>query len=110
MTGFKGKLRGGERPEAVRMLRLTARRQRPTAAQLAYLRRGLKQPKGRLPLFDKHGQRYNERTIQSCLEQGWIEPWFDDPTDADWTICRLTSAGAALAGNGASGTKSTQAN
>ena len=110
MTGTKGKLRSGERRDAVRALRLAARRQRPTAAQLAYLRRGLDQPEGRLPLFDRRGQRYNERTIQSCLEQGWIEPCFDDPIGSDWTICRLTRRGAALAGNGTGGTKGQQAN
>ena len=97
MTGIKGKLRSQERLNAVRMLRLAARRQRPTAAQLAYLKRGLSQPEGRLPLFDRHGQRYNGRTIQSCIDQGWVEPWFDGPSESDWTVCRLTSSGAALA-------------
>lgn len=66
---------------------------RPTAAQLAYLRRGLAEPGGKLPLFDRDGQRYANRTIQSCIDQGWAEPWFDNPIKPDWMICRLTAAG-----------------
>ncbi len=100
MSGNNSKLSGKDRVTAARLLRLAARRQRPTAAQLAYLRRGLDEPEGRLPLFNGQGQRFNERTIQSCIEQGWVEPWFDDPTDSDWTVCRLTSSGTAVAGNG----------
>ena len=100
MSANNSKLSGKSRVNAARLLRLAARRQRPTAAQLAYLRRGLDEPEGRLPLFNGQGQRFNERTIQSCIEQGWVEPWFDGPTDSDWTVCRLTSSGAAIAGNG----------
>ena len=70
-----------------------SRRSRPTAVQKAYLARGLDQPGGKLPLFDKQGQRYSERTIRSCIEQGWAEPWFDNPVKPDWLVCRLTEAG-----------------
>jgi hypothetical protein len=71
---------------------------RPTAAQAAYLRRGLAEPGGKLPLFDRNGQRYASRTIRSCIDQGWAEPWFHNPIKPDWLICRLTPAGhAALA-------------
>jgi hypothetical protein len=69
---------------------------KPTAGQWAYLRRGLAQPGGKLPLFDEHGQRYAARTIQSCIDQGWAEPWFANPIKPDWTVCRLTKRGAAL--------------
>lgn len=73
---------------------------RPTAAQMAWLTRGLDQPGGKLPLFDPDGQRVNPRTIKACLEQAWAEPWFDNPIKPDWLVCKLTEAGrqAALAG------------
>ena len=66
---------------------------RPTAAQLAYLRRGLDEPGGKLPLFDRDGQRYPSRTIKSCIARGWAEPWFHNPIKPDWLICKLTEAG-----------------
>ena len=66
---------------------------RPTAAQRAWLRSGLDQPGGKLPLFDERGQRVNERTIRSCVEQGWAEPWFDNPIKPDWMVCKLTDEG-----------------
>lgn len=63
------------------------------------MRRGLDEPGGKLPLFDRNGQRYARRTIQSCIDQGWATPWFNNPIKPDWLICRLTEAGeAALAG------------
>ncbi len=65
----------------------------PSPAQAAYLRRGLNQPGGKLPLFDRQGQRYRPRTIQSCVEQGWAERWFHNPTKPDWLVCKLTKAG-----------------
>ncbi len=69
---------------------------RPTAVQAAYLRRGLSEPGGKLPLFDRNGQRYASRTIRSCIDQGWATPWFHNPIKPDWLICRLTEAGAAV--------------
>ncbi len=69
---------------------------RPTAAQKAYLRRGLEQPGGKLPLFDAQGQRYAASTIRSCIDHGWAEPWFDNPIKPDWLVCRLTPRGRAL--------------
>jgi hypothetical protein len=66
---------------------------RPTTAQAAYLRRGLAEPGGKLPLFDRDGQRYSRRTIQSCIDQGWAKAWFHNPIKPDWLICRLTEAG-----------------
>lgn len=69
------------------------RRVRPTAAQRAYLRRGVHQPGWKLPLFDEQGQKYSTRTIRSCIDQGWAEPWFKNPLKPDWTVCRLTRAG-----------------
>ena len=69
---------------------------RPSTAQLHWLARGLDQPGGKLPLFDEWGQRINERTIRSCLDQGWAEPWFTNPLKPDWLVCKLTDAGRSL--------------
>jgi hypothetical protein len=66
---------------------------RPTAMQREWLKRGLKQAGGKLPLFDREGQLYPERTIKSCIERGWAEPWFNNPLKTDWLICKLTDAG-----------------
>jgi len=73
------------------------RRLRPTVTQLAWLRRGLDQTGGKLPLFDHYGQRYDHRTIESCVEHGWAEPWFKNPIKPDWMVCRLTDLGREMA-------------
>lgn len=65
----------------------------PTVAQLAWLKRGLSQPGGKLPLFDNSGQRVNSRTIKSCISRGWAEPWFSNPIKPDWLVCKLTKEG-----------------
>ena len=69
---------------------------RPSKAQVAYLQRGLEQPGGKLPLFDLQGQRISERTVRTCIEQGWAEPWFNNPLKPDWLVCKLTEAGRQL--------------
>ena len=68
---------------------------RPTAAQAAYLRRGLGETGGKLPLFDRDGQRYRAQTIRTCITQGWAKPWFSNSIIPDWLVCRLTKAGRA---------------
>jgi len=73
------------------------RRTGPSEAQRAWLRRGIDQPGGKLPLFDAIGQRIDPRTIKACIEQGWAEPWFDNPMKSDWLVCKLTPAGRAAA-------------
>lgn len=65
----------------------------PTLAELLYLRRGLAQPGGKLPLFDLDGQQIDDAIIRRCLDQGWAEPWFHNPLKPDWLICKLTAAG-----------------
>jgi hypothetical protein len=70
---------------------------RATAAQREWLRRGLDQPGGKLPLFDRDGQEVNPRTIRYCLQHGWAEPWFDNPLKPDWMVCKLTEAGRRIA-------------
>jgi hypothetical protein len=72
----------GERAEA-----------QPSLPQRRWLRRGLDQPGGKLPLFDGNGQRISKRTVRSCMEKGWAEPWFDNPIKPDWLVCKLTEMG-----------------
>ncbi len=65
----------------------------PTDTQRRWLSCGVNQAGGKLPLFDDQGQRFNEKTIRSCLTKGWAEPWFENPLMPDWLVCRLTEAG-----------------
>ena len=55
----------------------------PTPAQRSWLRRGLNQPGGKLPLFDGEGQQICERTVRACIDKGWAEPWFSNPLKPD---------------------------
>ena len=73
-------------------------RHAPSASQRAWLRRGLNQPGGKLPLFDEYGQQIDPRTIRACIDQGWAEPWFSNPLKPDWLVCKLTAAGRNVAG------------
>lgn len=75
----------------------TAAANHPTDIQLAWLKRGLNQPGGKLPLFDEWGQKVSERTIRSCIDHGWAEPWFTNPLKPDWLVCKLTNIGRDLA-------------
>lgn len=68
-------------------------RARPTTIQRGWLRRGLGEPGGKLPLFDGDGQRISERTVRSCITRGWAEPWFDNPLKPGWLVCKLTDEG-----------------
>lgn len=65
----------------------------PTKAQKAWLLRGLRQPGGKLPLFDRNGQRVRAKTVQACLDAGWAEAWCSNPIKPDWQVCKLTAAG-----------------
>lgn len=65
--------------------------------QLQWLQRGLDQAGGKLPLFDRIGQKVSEKTVRSCIRKGWAEPWFNNPIKPDWLVCRLTDAGRELA-------------
>ena len=71
-------------------------RTRASAAQLKYLREGLSQPGGRLPLFDRDGGRVDPKTVQACIKDGFCEPWFANPMKPDWLVCRLTENGRRL--------------
>jgi hypothetical protein len=70
---------------------------KPTDAQLAWLKRGLGQPGGKLPLFNSDGQRISPRTVRVCLDRGWAEPWFWNAIKPDWLVCKLTGRGRSLA-------------
>lgn len=76
---------------------------RPSRAQLEYLVRGLGQPGGKLPLFDRQGRPVNHQTIRACIANGWAEPWYANPIKPDWLVCRLTEAGRRLAERGGAG-------
>lgn len=62
-------------------------------AERNYLKQGLKQPGGKLPLFDGRGQEISANLIQSCLKKGYAERWFANPLKPDWLVCRLTDKG-----------------
>jgi hypothetical protein len=66
---------------------------RPTDAQRRYLQRGLREPGGKLPLFDQDGREVPRRTIETCLAHGWARPWLNNPIKPDWLVCRLTPDG-----------------
>jgi hypothetical protein len=66
---------------------------RPSEAQVRYLTRGLSEPGGKLPLFDRDGREIPKKTIDACIAHGWAEPWIANPMKPDWLVCRLTPAG-----------------
>ncbi|MEI6986911.1 MAG: hypothetical protein WCK65_12360 [Rhodospirillaceae bacterium] len=63
---------------------------------MAWLRRGLSQPGGKLPLFDEEGQRVSGSIVRACKAAGWAEPWFHNPIKPNWEVSRLTEAGRAM--------------
>jgi hypothetical protein len=65
----------------------------PTLGELLYLRRGLAQPGGKLPLFDLDGQAIAAAVVRRCVDRGWAAPWFNNPLKPDWLVCKLTEAG-----------------
>jgi hypothetical protein len=65
----------------------------PTVHEIIYLRRGLTQAGGKLPLFDLDGQTIDEAIIRRCIDRGWAEPWFNNPLKPEWLVCKLTEAG-----------------
>lgn len=69
----------------------------PTISELLYLRRGLAQPGGKLPLFDLDGQDVHVDIVKRCLDRGWAQPWFQNPLKPDWLVCKLTELGRQVA-------------
>jgi hypothetical protein len=80
-------------PRVRRVPEVRGARSAPTEAQRSYLARGLREPGGKLPLFDVNGREIARKTVESCLARGWAEPWFDNPMKPDWLVCRLTAEG-----------------
>src|ERR1700693_1861058 len=66
---------------------------RPSEPQRRYLERGLTEPGGKLPLFDREGRHVPRKTIEACIAHGWAEPWFANPIKPDWLVCKLTPEG-----------------
>ena len=71
---------------------------RPTEPQRRYLERGLSEPGGKLPLFDRDGRQVPRKTVEACIAHGWAEPWTANPIKPDWLVCKLTSAGYRVLG------------
>lgn len=71
---------------------------RPTEPQRRYLERGLTEPGGKLPLFDRDGREVPRKTIEVCIANGWAESWIANPIKPDWLVCRLTAAGYRILG------------
>ena len=69
----------------------------PTLQEILYLRRGLSQPGGKLPLFDLDGQDVDIDIVKRCLRVGWAKPWFKNPLKPDWLVCKLTELGRQVA-------------
>jgi len=84
-------------PEAAPEKGDAKRAPKPNETQLRWLQRGLEQAGGKLPLFDRIGQKVSEQTVRSCIRHGWAEPWFNNPIKPDWLVCRLTDAGRSIA-------------
>lgn len=66
---------------------------KPSQKQRDWLERGLSEPGGKLPLFNYLGQRISARTVESCINNGWAELWFDNPLKPDWHVCKITEMG-----------------
>lgn len=71
---------------------------RPTEAQRRYLERGLGEPGGKLPLFDRDGREVPRKTVEACIAHGWAAPWTANPIKPDWVVCKLTPAGYRVLG------------
>jgi len=71
----------------------------PSRDQIHWLRRGLGQPGGKLPLFDEDGQRVQSSIVETCITAGWAERWFNNPLKPDWEVCRLTEVGRQILAN-----------
>lgn len=72
---------------------------RPTDPQRRYLERGLREPGGKLPLFDRDGREVPRKTVEACVAHGWAEPWFRNPLKPDWLVCKLTERGYRVLGH-----------
>lgn len=74
-------------------VRKTSQAAELSEAERKYLKHGLQQPGGKLPLFDRSGQEVSASLIQSCIQKGYAQRWFANPLKPDWLVCRLTEKG-----------------
>jgi len=79
---------------------------RPSQAQIRYLARGLEEPGGKLPLFDRDGREIPKKTVEACIAHGWAEPWVTNPMKPNWLVCRLTPQGYRVLGHARPGAES----
>jgi len=70
-----------------------AAERRPTEQQRRFLERGLTEPGGKLPLFDRDGRQFARNIVEACVAHGWAEAWTANPIKPDWLVCKLTSKG-----------------
>ena len=75
------------------LIKRDSTRIKPTNSQREWLNKGISMGKDTLPLFSATGQRFNKRTVKSCLDLGWVTPVMKDPTYSRLTIYKLTEKG-----------------
>lgn len=46
-------------------------------------------------MFDLDGQEFEASVIRRCIDSGWAEPWFSNPLNPEWLVCKLTPSGRA---------------
>jgi len=73
---------------------------RPSPDELNWMRRGLGQPGGKIPVFDENDNPVDPKIVRRCLEQQWVEPWIGNQKNPDnlYMACRLSPLGRRLVG------------
>lgn len=99
MTSSAMSIMDGGRDAPQSSVAASARSSAPSLAQRRYLSLGLEQPGGKLPLFDRIGQKIPARTIRACMSAGWCDPWYANPVEPKWLVCKLTEDGRTVAGD-----------
>jgi hypothetical protein len=71
---------------------------RPTQEELRWMRRGLNQPGGKIPVFDESDTPVDPKIVLRCLEQQWVEPWVGNQKNPNnlYMACRLSPLGRRL--------------
>ena len=65
----------------------------PSLAQRRYLQKGAQDDRGKLPLFDRDGQRYCVQTVEACVSAGWVKPIYKKTFLRDMDILEMTDEG-----------------
>ncbi|MEJ2027151.1 MAG: hypothetical protein P8X52_06795, partial [Limibacillus sp.] len=73
---------------------------RPSPEELNWMRRGLGQPGGKIPVFDENDNPVDPKIVRRCLEQQWVEPWIGNQKNPNnlYMACRLSPLGRRLVG------------